>query len=238
MATTGTYAFDPQIATIIDEAAERAGIDPATLGQSHLKSIFRSLTFMLNSEWSNLGIRQWMIQRIEQALTEDAVSFDLPAGVIDVLAAVLRRSGKDTEMYLISRNEYLTLVDKTSQGRPDRFYTDRQYPTKKLYYWQPTTLADDSIVYDCFRAMQDVGTSMTNTLQVPPNAQDAMCHGLAVAIASKWNRAEVPRLREEYRGNDSERVSLGSKLGMLLMEDRERGDIELYVNMNPRSSRR
>lgn len=238
MATTGTYAFDPQIADIIDEASERAGIDPATLGQTHLKSIFRSMRFMLNSEWSTLGVRQWMIQQTTQSLVIGDTSFNLPVGSIDVLGAVLRRDSRDTEMYPISRNEYLTLVDKTDQGRPNQYFVDRQYSTKVFKYWQPSQYSGDAIVYDLFRQIQDVGTSMQNTLQIPVMATDAMTHGLAVAIAGKWNRKEMQRLREEYRGNDPEKVSQGSKLGMLLMEDRERGDLEMRLNFEPRTSRR
>jgi hypothetical protein len=179
-----------------------------------------------------------MIQRTTKALVVGDVSFDLPVGSLDVIAAVLRRDNRDTEMYMISRNEYLTLVDKTDAGRPNQFYVDRQYSTKVFYYWQATQFAGDEIAYDLFRQIQDVGTSMQNTLQIPPMATDAMSHGLAVAIAAKWNRGEVARLREEYRGNDPEKVSNGSKLGMLLMEDRERGDLELRLNFEPRTSRR
>jgi hypothetical protein len=236
MATTGTYAFDPAIAEIIDESSERAGIDPASLGQSHLKAIFRSLRLMLNSEWSTMGIRQWMIEQASEALTINQRSFTLPVGGIDVIAAVLRRQGQDTEMAMISRNEYLTIVDKDDTGRPDRFYVDRGAALRTVWFWQASENTTDIIVYDYFRQIQDVGTSMTNTLQIPPIAHDAMCAGLAARIAQKFNKPLYQGLMLEYNGGDP--INPKGKLGALRMEDRERGDIEINAQFEPRTIRR
>jgi hypothetical protein len=235
MATTGTYAFDPIVAEIIDESSERAGIDPTSLGTSHLKAIFRSLKFMLNSEWSTIGIRQWMITQQTESLTVGQTSFVLPAGGMDIIAAVLRRQGQDTEMNMISRNEYLCIVDKDDTGRPDRFYVDRGASVKRAWIWQASENTTDEIIYDCFMQNEDPG-AMTNTLSIPPIAQDAMCAGLAAAIARKFNRPLYAGLQLEYNGNDPENPK--GKLGALRNEDRERGDLEMNAQFEPRTIRR
>jgi hypothetical protein len=234
MATTGTFNFDPRLAEIIEESTERAGIDPGTLGQSHLKSIFRSLKFMLGSEWSTLGIRQWMIYQVDEPLILGQTEFDLPVGAIDCIAAVLRRQDQDTEMNMISRNEYLTIVDKTNTGRPDRFYVERASGTKRFIFWQASENTTDHIIYDLFKQIEDVG-NMSNNPQVPVYAMDALCEGLGSHIARKFNRSVYPELLASYRGNDVNKI--GGKLGMLLMEDRERGDLQTYAKFEPRTNR-
>jgi hypothetical protein len=236
MASSGTFAFSPQFNEILEESFERAGIDPVAVGQSHLQSAFRSLKFMLASEWSTIGIRQWMIERVQTpALTVNQTEFVLPLGGMDVIAAVLRRQSRDTEMNMISRNEYLTIVDKFWVGRPDRFYVDRSTINPKFVFWQASENNSDTIIYDLFKQNQDVGTMQQN-IAVPQRAWDALCEGLAAYIARKFNRTVYPELLASYRGLDP--VRIGGKLGALIMEDRERGDLETRAKFEPRTVRR
>jgi hypothetical protein len=236
MASSGTFAFSPQLNEILEESFERAGIDPVSVGQKHIRAALRSLKFMLASEWSTIGIRQWMIERVEtSALTVNQIEFTLPAGGMDVIAAVLRRQSQDTEMEIISRNEYLTIVDKYWNGRPDRFYVDRSTINPRFIFWQASENNTDTIIYDLFKQNQDVGTMQQN-LAVPQRAWDALCEGLAANIARKFNRAVYPELMATYRGNDP--VQLKGKLGALIMEDRERGDLETRAKFEPRTVRR
>lgn len=236
MATTGTYNFDPKLAELLDEAAERAGMDPVALGAAHIKSAMRSLKFMLNSEWSTIGVRQWMVEQATQSLSEGDKTFTLPAGAIDVLGAVLRRDGKDTEMYPISRQEYLILVDKDSRGRPDRYFVDRQAGAKTVYFWQAAVNSTDVIVYDFLRQIEDVG-NMQSTFELPAYAFDAAADGLAMRLAQKFNRERYDELRVSY-GGPAYPERLGGRLERLRQEDRERSDIEIRAVYEPRTGRR
>src|SRR5690554_5003546 len=170
MATTGTYTFDPDIAEIFDEAFERAGLAPQGIGASHIRSAIRSLKFMLASEWSTIGVRQWQIQQFTQPLTSvGQTTFTLPAGVLDIMQAVLRQGGRDIEMWALTRSEYMQIADKQQKGRPDRYFVDRQAGTRTVFLWQAAENTTDVIVYDGFRQIEDVG-EMANTLQMPPHA--------------------------------------------------------------------
>lgn len=227
MPTSGTYTFDPQINEIFDESFEMAGIDPSAAGTSHLQSALRSLKLMLNSEWSTIGIRQWMIQQQTQAMSVGLGSFALPAGGIDVMSMVLRRNARDTEMYAISRDEYLKIVDKNLQGRPDRYFVDRQAGVRTVKFWQLGENATDIIVYDYFRQIQDPGP-MSNTLQIPTIAMHAMTLGLAFRLAMKFSPDRAAGLGVLYRGPDPDRI--GGALDQLRQEDRERSDIEVGMS--------
>ena len=240
MTTTGTHLFDPQLAEIFDEAFERAGLDPATVGTHHVQSARRSLRFMLNSEWTLFGQRQWQIAQATEQMTVGKASFYTPPGCIDIIDAVLSRSGKDTEMYPISRDEYLTLVDKTIRGRPDRFFLDKQTGRKLCYIWQCGSRTTDSMIYYYFRQMQDASgtnTALKSTLEMPTYAHQACATGLAWRIAQKFMPARAEPLRIEY-GGPAYPTEVGGLMKQMAIADRETGDIDLYPAYEPRTSRR
>lgn len=236
MTTTATYTFDPTLDEIFAEAFERAGVDPSAPGGRHLKSFFRSLRFMLNSEWSLNGVRQWMMQQETQVLTVGTGSFVLPAGAVDVIEAALIRNDKRSEMYMISRNEYLMLVDPGITGRPDRYFVDRQAGPMTFNFWRKTDSVGDAIIYNYFRQMQDTGAALQNTLQMPAYAQEAMVAGLAAHLARKFNKPMFADLWLYYWGPDVNKP--GGVFDRLRQEDRERGDIELSGIFEPRTARR
>lgn len=89
MATSGNLAFDPTFAAILDEAAERAGIDPATLGQKHIASARASMNYMFN-EWQ---IRDsdalYRVTQNSEALAAGTSTYAMPNGSYDVLDLVI-----------------------------------------------------------------------------------------------------------------------------------------------------
>jgi hypothetical protein len=200
---------------------------------------------MLNSEWSNLGLRRWMIQQATEAMTVGKGDFRLPIGAIDVVGAVLRRGTVDTEMYVISRDDYLKIPTKEINGRPDRYWVDRQagnfsatLSNKRVYIWQRGSNTTDEIVYDYFRQIEDVGAPR-NTLQIPTNAMAALNAGMAAYMAEKFKPERFEKMMLRYKGpnwSDPTRA-IGGELGSLLMEDREKSDIEISVNFSGRPGR-
>jgi len=234
MATTQTWAFDPDIAEIFEESFERAGVAPSAIGAAHTRSALRSLKLQLNSEWATIGVRQWMIAQGSQTLTAGQSSFNLPVGAIDIMVATLKRGDNETEMHRISRDDYFILADKSDQGRPDRYYVDRQAATKIVRFWQASENTTDQILFEYFRQIQDVG-ELSNTLQMPAHAYEACCAGLAWRLAVKFQPKRESALMVYYRGPDPNRI--GGCLEMMRQEDRERGDIGISIAMEPRSRR-
>ena len=88
MATSGTVTFRPNVEEIITEAYERCGIDIQTRTGYQAISARRSLN-LLFSEWANRGINYWTVQQRTLSLTADTSSYDLPAGVLDLLDVVI-----------------------------------------------------------------------------------------------------------------------------------------------------
>jgi hypothetical protein len=201
MSVTGTYILDPVLADYTDEAVERAGLDLQEITAQHLISIRRSVGFVL-SRWSNKGGRQWTFEQVVHTTTTDEVVFDLPVGTIQVQTAVLRRQGTDTEMYPISRSDYLIIHDKALRGRPDRYFVDRRRDTPsgmnppQAFYWLAAENDTDEIVMDVWKQIQDPGNAQ-NTIDIPFRYQEAFVAALAAKIAQKYNPARFVDLVTE-----------------------------------------
>lgn len=222
MTTSNDYAlFQPEVADLVQEAFERADFRPQAIGQEHLDSVMRSLKFMF-AEWHTVGMRQWMIHQGQQVFTQGVTSYDMPVGCIDLFTAVISRSGKVTPMYKASRTDYLELVDKTIQGRPDRYFVDRRSDRCTVSIWQAPENSTDIFIFDYFRQMQNPG-ALSNTLQMPTHALEAAASGLAARVAQKYKRELYLGLQVEYRGADPNKI--GGKLKMAIDEDRDRADV-------------
>lgn len=237
----------------MDEAFEQAGISPEVTVTAHIKSFFRSLRLQLNSEWATIGIRQWqIIQAEEHVLSVGETQFNPPAGFLDITEAVLRRPGAlatyaDVEMYPITRSEYTLITNKLIQGRPDRYFVDRQagvntvtgLANAMVNYWQAGSNNTDIIVYNYFHQDQDVTDTLSDTLDIPVIAKSAMTAGVAAKMALKFNPAKFPMLQSIYAGDPPiDWMNPRGLLGALRAEDRERGDIQIYAAFEPRTGRR
>ncbi len=199
MASTGSFLFDPNLAVICDEAVERAGMNLQEITGTHIISIRRSAGFLLSS-WSNRGHRQWTFEQIEHTVAVNEVSFDLPVGTIEVQTAVVRRNGVDTEIYPISREDYLILHDKNLIGRPDRYFVDRRRDTDigvnqvQVFFWLAGENTTDILIFNVYKQIQDVGNAQ-NTLDIPFRFQEAFVAELAAKVALKYNEAKFPGLQ-------------------------------------------
>ena len=238
MATSQVFSpFTPDIALILDESFERAGIAPEAIGQSHLDSALRSITLMLNSEWHTLGIRKWMIQDATYQTTTGLNTFNLPVGGIDIFDAVIRRQSRDTPINRMSDAEYLEIPDKTQTGRPDRYLVNRQASGPVVYLWRTPENSTDIIVYKYFQQMAQPGV-MTNSLQMPPHVLEAFHSGLAAKLALKFNAAKYVLLNSIYLGPQQDPMNPKGMLGAALMEDRDRSDVAMTIQLRPRGGSR
>jgi hypothetical protein len=238
MAISNVFSpFTPDIALILDESFERAGIAPEAIGQSHIDGALRSIVLMVNSEWNTLGIRQWMIQDAQYQTTTGLNNFTLPVGGIDIMDAVIRRASRDTPINRMSPGEYLEIPDKTQTGRPDRYYCQRQYNGTNVFLWRTPENSTDIIVYKYFQQMSQPG-NLANALEMPPHVLEAFHSGLAAKLALKYNPAKFELLNTIYLGPAQDPMNPKGMLGAALMEDRDRSDVALTIQLRPRGGSR
>lgn len=227
MTITADYSYlSPEVAEYLEEAFERAEMAPGAIGQEHIASALRSIKFLF-SEWNTYGIREWMVNRIPQTLTTADVDFDLPAGSIEVVGAVLRRQGRDTPMYPMGRSEWLEIPDKTVQGRPSRFFADKRYDRVTINLWQAPPNSTDIMVLDIVKQLSNPG-NMGNTLQLPPPAYECFVSGLAMKLAQKYNFKKYDALRMDYGGREYPE-KLGGKIFHMRAATADDADLQMRV---------
>ena len=160
MATSGTYSFSMDIDEVIQEAMEMIGGE-ATLGEEP-RSARRSINLLLQ-DWQNRGIQLWTIGTTAVTVTTSVTSYTLDAENIDVLEAVVNRSGIDLQLERISMEEYMKVPRKGQTGRPTQFAVRRGRDTATVYLWPVPENSTDTIKFEVVRYIQDVSRSSQAT---------------------------------------------------------------------------
>ena len=193
MTTSGSVDFELDVADYIEEAFERCGIEVRT--GYDLKTAKRSLNLML-AEWANRGLNQWTIEQRQFTTTVGDSDISLDSDVIDILSVVVRRTSTDYALDRVSRDEFLNIPNKTTQGRPTQFFLDRQI-TPNLKIWPAPENTTDIIIYDALTRIQDADTP-TNTIEIPFRFYPCLTAGLAYYIALKRAPQRIQLLKAVY----------------------------------------
>ena len=216
MAVSGSKDFELDVNDYIEEAFERCGLMAQT--GYDLKTAKRSLNLML-ADWANRGLNQWTIEQTTISLTQGTGNYALGADTIDILSAVVRRSNTDYSIDRISRDDYISIPNKTQQARPSQFFVDRQInPSLKL--WPIPENDTDVVVIDKLVRMDDAD-SQINTLQVPFRFYPCLAAGLAYYLAMKRAPDRVQLLKAIYE-EEFERAA---------SEDRDRASFNVQPSM-------
>ena len=193
MTTSGSRDFNMDVGEIIEEAYERCGLEVRTGYDA--KTARRSLNLMF-ADWANRGVNLWTVQQGTATLVQGTATVTLTADVVDVLEMVLRRDGTDYEIERISRGEYITLPDKTTQGRPSQFWFNKQIdPIINL--WAVPENSTDQIVYYYVQRIEDAD-ALVNTTDMPFRFYPCMVAGLAYYLAMKRAPQLVQLLKTVY----------------------------------------
>ena len=125
-----------------------------------------------------------------------AVSLEDVQSTIDILSAVVRRSSDDISINRISRDDYLSIPNKTTTGRPNQYYMDRLItPVFKL--WPSPENSTDQVIYDRLVRIDDADVSV-NTLEIPFRFYPCLAAGLAYYISLKRAPDRVQLLKGLY----------------------------------------
>ena len=159
---------------MIEEAYERCGLEVRTGYDA--KTARRSMNLMF-ADWANRGLNLWTVKEANFTVTQGTSSYSLAADVVDVLEVVVRRNSTDFEVQRISRSDYATVPNKTTQGRPSQYYlTGKDYPV--MYLWSTPENSTDQVRYYYVRRIEDADT-LVNTTDMPFRFYPCMVAGLA-----------------------------------------------------------
>tara|TARA_R100001082_G_scaffold50568_1_gene27402 strand:- start:3353 stop:4027 length:675 start_codon:yes stop_codon:yes gene_type:complete len=198
MATSGTKTFQLTIADTIEEAYELAGLELRTGYDA--ETARRSLNIMF-ADWSNRGVNLWTIEQVTTNLTAGTNSYTLNSYDIDIVSAVIRQidgsTTTDLQLTRIGRTEYLNIPDKSSTGRPNQLFLDRQTtPVVKLWP-TPDSTYTYRLVANTIQRIDDASASAQDP-EIPSRFMPCMASGLAYYIALKRNPEKAAILKTQY----------------------------------------
>tara|TARA_B100001093_G_C26537299_1_gene888624 strand:+ start:177 stop:842 length:666 start_codon:yes stop_codon:yes gene_type:complete len=193
MATSNSRDFDLDVGELIEEAYERCGLEMRTGYDA--RTARRSLNLMF-ADWANRGLNLWTVKQETVSVVSGTATYTLDATYVDLLEVVLRNSSNtDFTLTQMSRNEYLTIPNKTATGQPSQYFFDRQtIPTITLW---STPNASFTLVYYYVRRIQDAD-SLTNTTDAPFRFLPCMAAGLAYYISIKKAPDRIQILKTLY----------------------------------------
>jgi hypothetical protein len=193
MTVSGSKDFELDVADYVEEAFERCGLEVRT--GYDLKTAKRSLNLML-ADWANRGLNQWTIKQRTVTMVPGDGDYDLGKDVIDILSVVVQRDGTDYSLERLSRDGFLTIPNKTTQGRVNQFFLDRQI-TPVLKLWPVPDNSTDVVYYDALTRMDDADI-YTNTMDMPFRFYPCLAAGLAYYIALKRAPNRIQMLKAVY----------------------------------------
>ena len=138
----------------------------------------------------------WTVEQGTITLTQGQAAETLLPDVVDVLEIVLRRNNTDYEVQRISRGDYVTLPNKTTQGRPSQFWFDRQI-NPVINLWAVPENSTDQIIYYYVQRIEDAD-NLVNTTDMPFRFYPCMVAGLAYYLAMKRAPERLQLLKSVY----------------------------------------
>lgn len=218
MTVSGTKTFELDVASYIEEAYERVGIEIRT--GYDMRTAMRSLNLLL-AEWANRGLNQWTIDRATITLSAGVTTYPLGETTIDILSAAIRmdqnignQNQTDLTIDRISRDQYLNIPNKLTQARPVQFVVER-YIAPQVTVW-PAPDQTYFLIIDKLVRMDDAGSGV-NTLQIPFRFYPCLAAGLAYYISLKKAPERAQMLKLVY-DEEFERAA---------QEDRDRAPLQL-----------
>lgn len=218
MATSGSKDFELDVGDYIEEAFERCGVELRT--GYDLKTARRSLNLML-AEWANRGLNQWSIKEKTVAMVKDTLSYNIdttnataPIDVLDVfIRETVNSENTDLPMTRLSRAEYSHITKKSTTGKPNQFFVNKQL-TPTISVWPTPDKSSTYTIYMNVLTRMDDADSGANTLDLPFRFYPCLAAGLAYYLSMKRAPDRVQMLKSLYEdefaralAQDDDRVS-------------------------------
>mgnify|MGYP005827842023 FL=1 len=211
MATSGSKNFEPDVGEFVEEAFERCGIELRT--GYDLKTARRSLN-LLFAEWANRGLNQWTIAQKSVAMVKDTTAYNIDStnatAPIDVLDAFIRETinSEDTDLPMakISRSNYSGLSQKSTTGKPNQFFVDKQLTPTITVYPAPDKSSTYTVYMNVLTRMDDADVG-ANTMDMPYRFYPCLAAGLAYYISLKRAPERTAMLKPLYEEEFSRAMS-------------------------------
>lgn len=222
MAVLSTTNFALPLDELMEEAAFRVGGEPILGNEART---FPRLVNIVLTDWQNRGILLYTLEEAVVTVSSSVTAYTLETDTLDIVSAVYRKNGIDTNLGRISFDEYKTLPRKNqTSSRPTQFYVARNRDAPVLYLWPLADNSSDQVRYWRVRATKD--HTLASDPDVPRRFWPALISGCAYYLGMKrpgfdWNRLQI--LKATYE----------EELARAMEEDRERVSFRIRPAVNP-----
>lgn len=179
---------------ITDALCELGAVDPSeAITADEASHGLRKLNRMLDS-WSNENLSCFQIQQDGPFSTvAGTVSYTVGSGAawattrpLKVLSAFLRSGSIDYPLRVLSREEYDSITDKSSQFMPtDLFYEPSMAQGRVYLYGVPDAVY--TVYLDSYKQLSTLA-ALTTAVSLPPGYEEALVSNLAVALGASYSR--------------------------------------------------
>ena len=149
-----------------------------------------------------------------------AVDFSDVQSTIDALSMVVRRNGIDYSVPRVSRDDYLTIPNKSTTGRVDQFFLNRLI-TPELKLWPVPDNNTDVVVFNRLTRIQDADAYI-NTFEVPFRFYPCLAAGLAYYLSLKRAPDRTQMLKTLYE----------EEFDRAAVEDRDRASFTIQPGLS------
>ncbi len=154
---------------------------------------------------SAIGVTQ--IERTTLALVASTAEYTLPDDLLDIyvgpdntIGTIVPSSGAETPVMAISRQDYLSIPNKTATGTPTLAFVERLAAVKIAFWLVPSATA--SFRYAKIRFPRDMDTGV-RTLDLSRRWQKAICFSMAYQVGLAKS---IPMQRVGFLRDESERL--------------------------------
>lgn len=140
---------------------------------------------------------QWIWLDVQGVPENGFLFYQILAGAattLDIIELVFETAPSEVPIAKINMDDYANLPDKFFPGRPVQMWYDKAIPQPQLTLWPAPQFqfTFNQIVLYVSRYIQDVGVSLTNSVEVPQRWQLAIMTELARNLAM-----EIPEVKAE-----------------------------------------
>ena len=190
MAVLSTTGFSLPIDDLMEEASFRVGGEPVLGAEARS---FPRLVNLVLTDWQNRGILLFTLEEAVVTVSSSVTSYTLATDTLDIVSAVYRKGGIDTNMGRLSFDEYKTLPKKNQSGsRATQFYVARNQDAPVIYPWPIPDNSSDQIRFWRVRSTKD--HTLASDPDLPRRYWPPLVSGCAYYLGLKRPSVDFNRL--------------------------------------------
>lgn len=221
---SGTFNFFLSNASIVQQAFARIQVRRSSILAEHMADALNEYNLMLSS-LSNLQPNLWSVELVNVPLIQGQGVYTVDPSVVMILDAYISLNNSTTSdrlIFPISRTEFASYPNKSSQGAPTVFWFDRLVSPKITLWEVPDQTSFYTLNYYAVQQIQDANLANGEIPSVPYRWLDA----LVADLAHRMSRIYAPAL-EDKRAADAQKA-----FNIAATQDQENVDLVISPQMD------